>query len=286
MQFAKPDMLWIIFAALFLRILFFDRIDVAPLFPSTFHDACGTWTFIHKLHPIFSGLLCGSELPASLKSLFIQLGVFHWFVASGGHLVFLQAFLHRIHVRHFTLSMALLLAFSMTCGLQPPIVRAFMGILLARLSMRWALFLRPQQITMLAGLASLVFFPQWYTSFSFQLSWLVALALPWSSKHTLQSLWVSVLLIPLSSQWSFLHLLYNIVLTPLFSVVLFPLSILFFALAPWTLLGNSMWEFVIWCCQYLPKDHNPLSLPSPLLCWVYILGIHCAHIVYQKSRHA
>lgn len=285
-HFAKPDMLWFIYAALFLRILFFDRFDVTSLFPSTFHEACGTWTFIHRLHPVFSGLLCGSDLPAALKSLFLQLGIYHWFVASGGHLVFLQAFLQRLHVRHFSLTMALLFAFSMTCGMQPPIVRAFMGILLARLSLRWALFLRSHQITLLAGLASLLVFPKWYTSFSFQLSWLVALALPWSSKHFLQSLWVSILLIPLSFHWSFLHLLYNIVLTPLFSVLLFPLSIFFFAIAPWTLIGNSMWEFVVFCCQYLPKDHNPLSLPPPLLCWVYILSIHCAHLIFQKSQHA
>ncbi len=278
-------MIWFALAAVYVRILFFNRFDVSFWIPLTFHRACTNWAEIHLLHPVFSGLVCGEDLPLSLKTVFLPLGVYHWFVASGGHLVFLQLLLQKLPLKNSIFTFCLLMAFSLTCGLQPPIARALISLIIGKLSGRWSLFLKPHQITWLAGLWSLALFPQWYTSFSFQLSWLVALALPWSSKHSLQSLWVSLLLVPISLHWSPLHLLYNIVLTPVFSLILFPLTLLGFALAPLTLIGNHLWELVIVFCKWLPSDHNPLSLPSPLVLWIYILALQCAHTLRRSNTH-
>lgn len=262
---------WILFLLVYLRLCFWQNHDLALQPPSFFQNSCLSWVKIYQLHSVFSGLICGQSLQPHEKNLFLNLGVYHWFVASGGHLIFLQTMIETWISKNKVIISSVLILYSLVCGFQPPMVRSLVSLGLAVLSNRFALFLTPTQICLNAGLATLLLFPSWYNSFSFQLSWLAALALQQFRSDAAKSLMVSLFLFPLSQTWSALHLLYNVFLTPLFSKILFPMTFLLFLIAPFTNGGTLLWTFLLKMAEELPSQQvyfSPSS--SPTLIWLYI----------------
>lgn len=251
--------------------------------PTSLHGACVAWSESYHLAPVFAGLVCGASLPSLDQKLFLNLGIYHWLVASGGHLVFLQNLLQRV-VKNKAALITVLLGYALVCNFQPPIARSLVGLALSLLSDRASLFMTRSQLITSSGALTLFLFPDWWTSFSFQLSWLAALALSVQTTVFRQALMISFVLFPLSQSWSFLHLIYNFILTPLFAVFLFPVSVIFFVLAPFTSLGNLIWEGFFFIARGLPQDINPLVFESSTTTiWCYLLSLQTLHFVFERS---
>jgi predicted membrane metal-binding protein len=279
-------MAWILFVLLHLRLLLLHNYDLALQPPVLFHSVCLSWVEEYRLHSVFSGLICGHALEPNEKNLFLNLGVYHWFVASGGHLIFLQTTIEMWLTKNKILIAILLFLYSLVCGFQPPMVRSLSSIGLSVFSSRFALFLNPTQICLNSGLLTLLLFPDWYNSFSLQLSWLTALALHQTKSESAKSFMVSIYLFPLSQTWSALHLFYNVLLTPLFSKLLFPMTFLFFLLAPITSFGSVLWTFLLKGAEVLPSQQVHFSLnSSPTLIWIYIGLLQGLQYLKTRARH-
>ncbi len=279
-------MAWILFVFLHFRLLLLQNYDLALQPPALFQSACLSWVEQFQLHAVFSGLICGQTLESNEKTLFLNLGVYHWFVASGGHLIFLQTTIETWLTKNKMLVACLLFLYSLICGFQPPMVRSLSAIGLSVFSSRFSLFLNPTQICLNSGLLTLLLFPDWYNSFSLQLSWLTAMALHQSKSESVKSLMVSIYLFPLSQTWSALHLFYNVLLTPFFSKVLFPMTFLFFVLAPITSFGSVLWTFLLKGAAELPSQQVHFSLnSSPTLIWIYIGLLQSLQYLKTRTRH-
>ncbi|MBY0383765.1 ComEC/Rec2 family competence protein [bacterium] len=220
------------------------------------------------------------------KNLFLQIGIYHWIVASGGHLIFLQTFIEKIGLKNSKIVFLFLLIFTLVCGFQPPIARSFISLFIAQFSKKHSLFLTRNQTTICAGLLTLLLFPQWYCSMSFQLSWLTALAFNNSQSDFVKCFMVSIFLVPLSRGWSARHLLYNVFLTPIFSHFLFPMTFIFFALAPWTLIGNQVWDFIFYIMALLPSQNLPLTPMPSFFIWSYLFLIQTFLLFQKEGRHS
>lgn len=276
-------MVWICFTLLLLRNLCLTDLDLGPWLSSPLHQACVNWTQSYSLSPVFAGLVCGAPLQPEDRKLFLNLGVYHWLVASGGHLIFLQSLLQKM-ISSKAVIVSLLIGYALVCGLQPPIARSLVGLGLALMSERFSFFTSRSQLIVSTGALTLFIFPQWYTSFSFQLSWLAALALSAEKSIFRQSLLISVVLFPLSQTWSLLHLIYNLILTPLFAGFLFPMSLLFFVIAPFTLLGNFIWDCFFIFARHLPSEANPFLFEfSTFTIWCYIFCLQTIQWLLERT---
>ncbi len=274
-------MTWLCLTLLLIRITVPGLQDFSLYTWTPLHHACVEWSQSYHLAPVFAGLVCGASLPPQDQRLFLNLGIYHWLVASGGHLVFLQNILQKVIKNKPTL-LAVLFGYTLICNFQPPIARSLVGLALSLLSERVSLFMTRSQLITSTGALTLFLFPDWWTSFSFQLSWLAALALSVQKTLLRQALMISIVLFPLSQTWSLLHLIYNFLLTPLFAVFLFPMSVIFFILAPVTSLGNLIWDGFFTLAHYLPQDANPLLFDSSnTVIWCYILSLQTLHFIYE-----
>ncbi len=284
-MFLQSSVIWTCFIILFFRLWFF--VDGPPL-PSTnhLHSACVQWNTTFGLDPLFASLICGSALPIQYRQLFLSLGIYHWFIASGSHLILLMQFLKKIKITNLKFLTLLLFLYAITTSWQAPIVRALLLLLLSLFSEHNELQLTTQEKNLSASLLCLSLNPEWFLSLSLPLSWLCALACDRPSVLWKESLKISLFLLPLFYKWSALHVFYNILLTPLFSLFLFPLSLIFFLLAPLVSWGNFMWAQVVTLLQTLPGDTNSLVFGSSLeIVWLYTFLLQFLLLIYEKSSN-
>lgn len=278
-------MIWICLCTLFLRITLFQNLDLGPYLPLHLQQLCFSWVDSFRLNNIFAGLICGRSLPPTEKNIFLQLGIYHWVVASGGHLIFLQSSIEKIGLKNKKIVCLFLFTFAFICGFQPPIARSLLSLLIAQSSQRYSLFLTRNQTTLCAGLITLTLFPHWYLSMSFQLSWLTALALNNTSSNVVKCLSVSLILLPLSQTWSLLHLFYNIFFTPVFSHFIFPMTAIFFVIAPWTLWGNQIWDWIYHFMSLLPAQSSSLEPTPGFFIWSYLFSIQTFLLLRKEEPH-
>jgi predicted membrane metal-binding protein len=288
--FAFCFVIWTCFALLLLRLWCFS--DVPSLQPpDDLHKACVQWSSAFGLDPLFASLICGSSLNSSYRHLFLNLGIYHWFIASGSHLVLLMQFLKKMRITNLKILALLLFLYALTTSWQAPIVRALFLLLLSLFSEHNELQMTPQEKNLCSALLCLTLNPEWFLSLSLPLSWLCSLACERKAVPWKESLKISLFLLPLFYKWSALHVLYNTLLTPLFSLFLFPLSLVFFMTAPlargissW---GNLMWEHVVSVLRILPGDTNPLLIgPSMETVWLYVFLLQFFLLTFEKSSDA
>lgn len=243
-----------------------------------------------------SHLLCGTRLPASPeKDLLRDASLLHLFVVSGAHLLWIDTVLNRLQT-HWVLRFVVWGLYSAACGLQAPIVRAWMGLSLQEASGRWTPRLRGGQRAFLAGLTTLCLFPPWISSLSLAMSWTAALALsvpaPRSWRGDLlrcASVWLCML--PLLISWSPtspLTILVNFFLAPFFSLVLFPLALIGAVVPPSLFIFDRSFEFFLKLLQILPLGsavpRHPRT-PDLWFCWAWILFLQIAfHILSVRIR--
>jgi hypothetical protein len=273
---------WFLFVFFFLRVLVYSG-SSWDLHSLSTQSYCVQWANHYQLMPVFAGLICGQPLPSSERSLFLNLGIYHWLVASGGHLLFIQLVLEKGGVKKNWVRSTVLLAYTMVCGFQAPILRAYTSLILDLFSKKQGLFLTRQQRNLNSGLFCLCLFPDWFGSFSFQLSWIASLAIQPKRSAAFQALNVSLFLWPLCQSWSFLHLIYNILLTPIFSLFLFPMTLFFFLLAPLLPFGNFFWQIFYKIFEHLPGEIVEIErFESSILVWIYIFSLQTVLLIYER----
>lgn len=236
-------------------------------------------------------LLCGEKVTdPELKEGLRQSSLLHLFVVSGSHLILLDQALQTLR-SPLLIRVLILGVFAFLSGLEPPVVRAGLGLAIqAQLRS-----LAPDQRVALAGLACLSLFPTWVFGLSLPLSWLAALALAWPRERSLSEdssvsqlvgdcFRVWFFLLPLLAGWgntSPLGIVFNITLAPLISFLLLPLAVL-------ALPGSVFaWPFEIamQALRWLLQAFAPAPLPDSTLGSVSPQGVWLWVLFLQISAH-
>lgn len=231
-----------------------------------------------------------------LKQLLRGAGLLHLFVVSGAHLIWLEHLLARIRIPFF-FRVAGWTIFSLACGWQPPVVRAWVGLLLIKLEPKWTPALRADQHVLLTGLVTLLLFPPWGDSLSLALSWIAAFALSLPSLEGWKGeFWkcflIWILLMPLLVTWSPagpVTVLVNFLLAPVFSVVLIPLGLACVALPMALPIFDFLFSLFTKVLTLIPDSSSEVSgrVPASWELWVWVILFHVsAHLVltYRKRR--
>ena len=254
----------------------------------------GQWT------SIYSALLCGEKLPdGEIKKTFIVLGIIHLMVISGAHLIFLEKTWNLLPAFRFKkiLLVIFLLTYSMSAGLNPPVLRALFSLLLVRINQKLKLFWSPYLRVQISGLLCLLCQSLWLHSVSLQLSWIASMGMSNHRFSTLQSCSLTfILILPIISHWGGVHplsIIINWLITPLASCLLLPLSLLiipFPFLRPFT---DWLWTGFIHIMNLLRPlmENKGIELPwafSSFQIWIYICIVFIIlqlHFVYSLRKN-
>ena len=235
-----------------------------------------TWTLV------YSAIVCGERLPeGSLKKTFISLGIIHLMVISGAHLIFLEKAWGLLPPFRFKNSLlaCFLLTYSLSAGLNPPVLRALFSLLLSRLNQELKLFWSPYLKVCLSGLLCLLCQGAWFHSLSLQLSWIASMGMSNPYFSRLKSCVITfILILPVVSSWSSVHpfsIIINWLLVPLAGSILLPFSLL---LIPFPFIRpfvNFLWECFLYGLNFLRPlvENQGIQLDwafSSFGMWVYI----------------
>ena len=229
---------------------------------------------------IYSALICGKRLEdQAIKSIFTQVGLIHFMVVSGAHLIFLEQIWSKFPRWPFKniVIFSSLLIYAVMSGFHPPVLRALISFILYRVCSTYHLGWNPYWKIMLSGIIVLILQPKWVTSVSLQLSWIGSLGFV-TSRYSkfLSSFLIYFLILPVISQWTILHPLsigMNFIFFPLLSVTLFPLSIFSFIfpfLFPLTSFFWSNWINFLNFIQPFFKTNFYFPHLSGMYIWIYI----------------
>lgn len=246
---------------------------------------------------IYSALSCGQKLDvnSSVGQLVRKSGLIHLFVISGAHLVFLEHWVRKLGQKAWIPAMLewpILLLFTLTSQINPPITRALIQIALKKLNLRFELNWNGPALCMGSGLICLCLFPEWWNSFSLQLSWLATLSLMIAARLKLwPPLVVYLLIMPLLGRLSYLHpvsILCNCFGAILFSLVLFPLSLIGSFLPFAHKAVDPLWTIFFQTLKIVPDNlaFQPF-VPglSQASSWVYIFSLQWIFLrLYQRAR--
>ncbi len=241
---------------------------------------------ISKYRDELSSMVCGSRLqnPQLLANLKAS-GIFHIFVISGAHLIFLLWLFEKIRLPPW-LKISVLVLYAILTDLQAPVVRALFGLLLfqaSQSSFQSRNNLRKDQKVFFIGLFTLMFFPDLCSSFSLALSWTCALVLSMTSNLVLASLLIWIFLNPLFWGIAVIHphtILWNIFVAPFISAVLFPLGLLTYLIPPLGGVFQKAMDVLIGFYQLFPErimiSEGPVGalISSPVHRWIYIFTLH------------
>ncbi len=248
----------------------------------TLHEWCLYRVNEHTMDhtDIYSALLCGKRLEErSIRTIFTQVGLIHFMVVSGAHLIFLERLWNKFPSWPFKniLIFFSLLIYSLMSGLNPPVLRALISFLIHRLSQKIKLSWNPYWRVMVSGVITLILKPHWIASTSLQLSWIGSLGFVTARYSTLVSSFLCYFFIlPIISQWTVLHPLsigMNFIFFPLLSITLFPLSIFSFIFPvffPITSFFWSLWIQFLNSLQPLFKATFYIPSLSGFNVWIYI----------------
>lgn len=275
-----------------------------------FHSACLQASPRVEHQIILEALVCGKSLPIDNTHHLLQTtGLLHLMVVSGSHLIFLERLLKPM-VTHFHLPrlivLMILLGFTLASRAEPPVLRAFISLLLFVLQRKIALGWTPLQQTTISGFITLLFCHDRASYHSLLLSWTAALAMlrfpqtlsfparPVRSKDRKVRSWVLgasllwldalrvslraylfllVALLPLALPHP-LTILCNWLLAPVLGGVLFPLALLVFALPSCADLFAGIWQTQIrlleLAASMIPESGAPIERLSPTWLWSYL----------------
>ncbi|HPI41689.1 MAG TPA: ComEC/Rec2 family competence protein, partial [Pseudobdellovibrionaceae bacterium] len=130
-----------------------------------------------KYQDILWAVLCGFDrLTISTEDVFKKTQLIHLLVVSGSHLLLGDMILAFLKVPFFFRWIALLF-FTFASGLNPPCLRSLISLSLSHFIQKRKIYIPHDFISLVAGLFTLVLFPNWWTSRSLILSWMASLGL-------------------------------------------------------------------------------------------------------------
>lgn len=218
--------------------------------------------------------LCGGNMKdAFTREVFLQTGLIHLLVVSGGHFAFLVASLNFLALEEKQSSrlksgafkifkLSVLLGFSFMTGFQPPVVRALLSLFFLAMNRYFRWNWDQGKVQLCSGLFALVLFPHWIFSLSLYLSWLTSLALcfsplwtdtsirkaqPWPSrllKWCSLCLLIQCFLSLFFWQFSWLSLLMNLFVAPILMLLLWPLGLMQVFISPLSPLVDFCWGLI------------------------------------------
>ena len=231
---------------------------------------------------LYQALICAYR--ASEESTFYiwaaQIGLAHWFVISGLHLNFIENFLAQFQ-KHKVLIGIVLMIYACFTGLNPPILRAFISLMLMWLQTSFKWGWKPHLHVLTTGFICLALDFNLYNSLSLQLSWAAALSLGWTSKKNLKHVTVYLFLIPFLSVLNPAHpfsIILNILFTPFFCFIFFPLTLISFVF-PWSELFylplvQLMEAFVEQTANLMPSFSWTFPLLKTQSLWLILILTH------------
>lgn len=294
------------------------------------HRRCLNSAPLSQWQPEYQALVCGSRLPPSQLSESLRTtSLLHLAVVSGSHLYVLHFLFNYVYqFLFFTLKSVFrssqlrvspskpfsiqasiaLIAMGLYClftDLQPPVVRAFVALLIENLNHRFNLFWNGTYRTFVSGLATWAIFPNWIHSLSFCLSWAAGLALSLSRTVSRRSLVqhavIYIVLMPVLICFAPTHpvgILCNWIIGPVIGAMLFPICLLAFAFPFIVSFTDGCWQtlsyVLVFIAHWIPDLSGSLSTKTPLRwLWCYLWLLHsCFHFrqhfqlksVYAKKQ--
>lgn len=277
-------MIWWLLLLCSVRILT-SSFSAPALFSSNdLHRLCVDYTVWRNLPLIYNGLICGSkDIGTDATMLFQSTGLYHVIVVSGSHLIFMDRYLHKFPSKKFWLRGLALTIYSYVCLLNPPVLRALVQLLFSRFAKRTRLYLRPDQITLGAGLIVLIAAPYLIGSPSLQLSWVAALCMSLNVSPASKACLCLLYIAPLLGLQNPLFALNNILFLAVFDALLFPITVLTFLVPGTTTLANGVWDLTLPLLKWLPR--SPTVAPSfndVTAGWTFVFALQLLHYWRQK----
>jgi predicted membrane metal-binding protein len=244
---------------------------------------------LSEFSSLYMATVCGVNPPPS-KIIwdFRNSGLYHLIVVSGAHLIFCSLILDKLlwfraGALKTSLKFIFLFAYSLFSGLNPPVVRALVGLVLFSGSERLKLNWSPTVGTLFSGFVCLALFPAWWGSLSFMMSWSAAFALSTASGPFLKCVVVYIImLIPMSSLGlnSPLTIVSNWLLAPVLGFIILPASFLPYIHTSFLVFSDWAWQTLISIIHYLSQFNTMAAetyrLPIEMM-WVILFGIQFAH---------
>ncbi len=242
-------------------------------------------------YELISAFTCGAEIQNShLKDILRDSSLYHLFIVSGAHLVFLSSllifFFQPGSKKLRYLILPILLMYVLATRGEPPVLRAFIQILVCTVSdfRKWA-WPSEHQIA-ISGLICLLFFPLWSLNLSLILSWLAALTLSWTRPSILKSSLALyfVLLIPLlnvGGQSPF-GIGFNIFLAPVVGAALLPLTWLAWSLPILMPFVDQLMSVFITLLSWITTH---LKYPAQTTMYIQMSHLWLGIVIYHFTLH-
>lgn len=279
---------WLLWSSTFSSMIFsWDGVFLKA--PSELHQLClqlNSTNYSVDLFLLRKALVCGAPLSdAHLSSLFQNTGLSHLLVISGAHLVWIELWLSRIlkllRWPGRTPIYVLLFIFVSVFQWRPPVTRALTSFFVRELSLKYKLHWTPAQACLLVGSLLLFFYPAWWKSLSFLLSWSASLLVTNLNLNRLRGhLFMFVFLQPFFLYLGAPHpvsILCNWLVTPLMAALLFPLTVLSLFVTPVEHLAVPLWQILFWFLKQVQFNFpgSPQTFVFPLFyLWVYLAILH------------
>ncbi|MGE4131306.1 MAG: ComEC/Rec2 family competence protein [Bdellovibrionales bacterium] len=199
-----------------------------------------------ELRTLYEGMVCGQTLPNSdHKRVLLDTGLIHVLVVSGAHLHFLERWLR---VLPQSLRTALLFLYCWLCGFNPPVTRAWIARMVRHRLENSGQRFSPLQTEAFVSVLVLLLIPSWFSSLSFHMSWMCALALSvpkifprYPHFSTCLSCYAFLFFfIPMAPT----TIVANLVLVPIIGIGLLPLCLIAIFIPPLIPLMNSIWNIL------------------------------------------
>ena len=270
------------------HILQVDLKDLLTVPVDLLHHKCLSLLPQTEFPQVYEALVCGKRIKDSgLQNIFVTTGLLHIFVVSGMHLSGLRRVLSKIKMP-FIFQVLLLGVYALGTSLNPPVVRAWFSLIVAFIKEHFALNWNHTLFVWHVSFIALLFFSNWYNSFSFLLSWSASLALALGKNQNLliRNLIVYLIMAPLLSSMSHPHplsILINTLFLPLFGLFFFPVTLVSVFIPPLVVVVDMSWSFLLYFLDIIASQ-LPLFKPEAHLNlqqgFFYLLSLHFVICVY------
>ncbi len=238
---------------------------------------------------VYRALVCGDRLTSPiLRESLRQTSLLHLIVASGTHLIVIEALLRRAlgKRRWSAASVGICLGlYALMTGLGPPFVRVLLAWLLKALNDRFRLCWSRTQILMMSGTFSLLVCSTRWDLLSLSLSWIAGFAVELAGDrhqkdplkfHALVYAFMIPALLPLTVPHP-VSIVWNLLLGPVLTLALFPLAGLAIfvptvMLFPIDFVFSLAFALIDSAAGLTPQGLNKSSL-NPGWPWIYLAGL-------------
>lgn len=251
---------------------------------------------------LYKAIACGSSVKISSYEVLKTVSLWHLIIVSAGHFQVILWLLKYCKTPFIWFPHAVLVIFCLATGAQPPVVRAYIELLLKHTNQKEKLWIPAEYRTLYSSCFILLIFPSWVHSWSFLLSWLCGILILLLRKQNLftQALGISLGVFPISCLFSSPHplsFLFNIVFAPPLSLLLFPLCLLMIPFPFLNRIADPLVDGLLFLLEQLAgttplNQAKAIFSSSPttfIIAWIYVLCLQSLVLLktlYSNSRES